>query len=153
MPTNPEFYFSADPLPAGQFLVIMNTQTPGLFQYTMDEWAAELGLTCIVELDVYEIQTCGGALADGTTVSVTVDEEALYSDHPEFTIMFIAPSRGQIGSSTRTLTSAPVGRHCRLPPINNAVSSTNARAAGPGNRCSVNAATTWRTPAATRTLM
>jgi hypothetical protein len=88
---SPDFYISADPTPPGQFDVIMRVQTPAIFQSEVDSWAASIGLGCIVDLQVTGAQPCTGALADGTTLSVLVDQEALYSPNPRFSLLFAAP--------------------------------------------------------------
>lgn len=87
----PDFYISADPMPPGQFDVIMRVQAPAVFQYEVESWAESLGLGCIVDLRAEVAQPCTGALADGTTLSVLVDQEALYSPNPRFSLLFTAP--------------------------------------------------------------
>ena len=89
--SSPDFYISADPAPAGQFDVIMRTQAPAIFQSAVDSWAASIGLGCIVDLQVTEAQPCRGALPDGSTISVLVDQEALYSPNPRFSLLVAAP--------------------------------------------------------------
>ena len=88
---SPDFYISADPMPPGQFDVIMRVQAPAIFQYEVETWATSIGLGCIVDVRAEAAQPCTGALADGTTLAVLVDQEALYSPNPRFSLLFTGP--------------------------------------------------------------
>jgi hypothetical protein len=86
--TSSDFFISADPAPPGEFEVVMTVQTPAIFQSAIDEWATSLGLSCIVDLTATGPQECGGSLPDGTTLAVTVDQEALFTPTPRFLLQF-----------------------------------------------------------------